>query len=306
MPRAYVFTAHGGPEVERFEEVPSRAPADGELLVEVRAAGVNPVDWKIRSGFVPGGGTPAPLPTVFGNEVAGVVTAVGPGVREFAVGDAVFGNPLTGGYTSSTLLPVALAARKPAELSFTDAAALPVAAATAYDAVRELDLPQGATVLINGVGGGVGVAAAQLATHFGVRVVGTASAAKQGFVTSLGVLHVASGPDIAERVAAAAPGRIDAILDMVGGESLEAVAGLLADRSKLITVSDPVTAGRLGGSMVLRVRTGERLEEVAALVVKGALRPMVTEVFPFERAGEALRAVEGGHTRGKIVIEVTG
>jgi NADPH:quinone reductase-like Zn-dependent oxidoreductase len=305
MARAYVFTAHGGPEVERFQEWPAPDPGDGELLVAVRAAGVNPVDWKRRSGFTPPGMTET-LPAVFGNEASGVVVAVGPGVTGFAVGDAVFGNPTTGGYAEYTLLPTAIAAHKPETLSFTDAATLPVAAGTAYDGVRRLALPAGATLLVNGVGGGVGVAAAQIARHFGLRVIGTASAAKKDFVEPLGVHHVGYGPGVADRVAAAAPDGVDAIYDLVGGESLEAVAGLLADRSKLITAADPVTAGRLGGSRVQRARTAEVLTRLAELVTAGALRPLVTRVFPFERAGEALRSVESGHAVGKTVIEVAG
>lgn len=305
MPRAYVYTAHGGPEVERFQEVPSPAPGDGQLLVAVRAAGVNPADWKRRSGLVPAAG-PEEFPTVLGLEVSGVVVAVGTGVEGFSVGDAVLGNPLTGGFAQYTLLSAGFTAPKPDALTFTDAAALPVAAATAFDGVRQLGLPEGATLLINGVGGGVGVAAAQIAGDLGIRVVGTAGAAKKDLVESLGVAYAESGPGVAERVAAAAPRGVDAIFDLVGGEALEAVAGLLEDRSKLVTAGDPVTAGRLGGSMVRRARDRAVLEEVAALAARGRLRPMVTEVFPFERTAEAMRSVERGHTLGKIVVEVSG
>jgi NADPH:quinone reductase-like Zn-dependent oxidoreductase len=305
MARAYVFTAYGGPEVERFEELPVPDPAPGELLVAVRAAGVNPVDWKRRSGFRPAGQGVA-FPAVFGSEASGVVTAVGAGVTGFAVGDAVFGTPATGGYAEYAVLPAGLAARKPPAVSFADAAALPVAAGTAYDALRQLALPAGATVLINGAGGGVGVAAAQLARHAGLDVVGTASAAKRDFLAPLGVRHVEYGPGVADRIAAAAPDGVAGIVDLVGGEALEAVAGTLADRERLVTAADPATAGRLGGAMVVRERSGQVLARLAGLVEQGVLRPLVTGVFPFERAGEALRSVEDGHARGKIVIEVAG
>jgi len=167
-----------------------------------------------------------------------------------------------------------------------------------------LGLPAGATLLITGVGGGVGVAAAQVARHAGVRVVGTASVGKKAFVESLGVVHVESGPGAVDRVGAAAPGGVDAVFDLVGGADLEAVAELLVDRTKLISAGDGGTAARLGGGPVVRARTSAVLEEVARLVVAGVLRPFVTRTVPLGRAGEALRAVESGHAQGKIVIEV--
>lgn len=307
MPKAYAYTRNGGPETEAFIERDRPRPGPGQLLVAVRAAGVNPVDWKLRNGLRrPGAPEPEPeLPAVFGSEVAGVVAELGPGVTGFAVGDAVFGNPVGGGYAQYALLPVPVAAHKPRGLSFTDAAALPVAAATAYDGVRQLELPAGATLLITGVGGGVGVAAAQLARAFGIRVVGTASEGKREFVRALGAVHVSSAGDgLAERVRAAAPDGVDAVFDLVGGEVLEAVAALVHDRTKLITAADPAGVGRLGGSPVRRARTAAVLDEVARLVVSGALDPFVTATFPLERAPEALRAVEDGHARGKTVIEV--
>ncbi|MEU3737314.1 NADP-dependent oxidoreductase [Streptomyces sp. NPDC032198] len=306
MSKAYVFTRFGGPEVETFVDQDPPEPGPGQLLVAVRAAGVNPVDWKLRAGKRRPGSPPAEFPEVLGSEVAGVIEAVGSDVVGFAVGDAVFGNPDTGGYAEYTLLPASLAAHKPAGLSFAEAAALPVAVATAYDGLRQLDLPAGATLLITGVGGGVGVAAAQLARHLGVRVVGTASEGKKAFVESLGAVHVPPGPALADRVRAAAPdGRVDAVFDLVGGEDLVTVASLLPDpRGKLITAAAKETVAELGGAAVARARTSEVLDTVARLAVDGVLRPQVTATYPLERAGEALRAVEGGHTRGKVVIEV--
>ncbi|MFF1449289.1 NADP-dependent oxidoreductase [Streptomyces sp. NPDC058274] len=304
MPKAYVFTQHGGPETEALVERDRPRPGPGQVLVAVRAAGVNPVDWKQRTGYRRPGGPAPELPSVFGNEVSGVVEEAGADVTGFAAGDEVFGNPVAGGYAEYTLLPVTVTAHKPAELSFTDAATLPVAAATAYDGVRQLDLPSGATLLITGAGGGVGVAATQIAHSLGLRVVGVASDGKKDFVESLGAVHVPSGPDLAERVRAAAPDGVDAVFDLVGGEVLEAAATLLTDRSKLITGADRETVARLGGLPVERARTAAVLDEVARLVVDGRLRPFVTGTFPLDRAGEALREVEDGHARGKIVIEV--
>lgn len=304
MPKAYVFTRYGGPEAEALVELDRPTPGPGQVLVAVRAAGVNPVDWKQRTGYGPAGGPARELPAVFGNEVAGVVEEIGADVTGFALGDEVFGNPVAGGYAEYALLPVTVTAHKPAELAYSDAATLPVAAATAYDGVRQLALPSGATLLITGAGGGVGVAATQIARALGVRVVAVASDGKKDFIESLGAVHVPSGPDLAERLRGAAPDGVDAVFDLVGGEVQEAAATLLGDPAKLITGADRQTAARLGGGPVERARTAAVLDEVAKLVVEGKLKPFVTQTFPLDRAGEALRTVEEGHARGKIVIEV--
>jgi NADPH:quinone reductase-like Zn-dependent oxidoreductase len=281
------------------------SPGPGEVLVAVRAAGVNPVDWKLRSGYRRPGDTGSPeFPVVFGSEAAGVVEEVGEGVTGFAVGDAVFGNTVAGGYAAYALLPAAVTAHVPDGLSFTDAAVLSVAAATAYDGIRQLDLPAGATLLVTGAGGGVGVAAVQIARAFGLRVIGTASEGKKDFVEQLGAVHVPSGPGLAERVRAAAPDGVDGVYDLIGGDVLDEAATLLTDRSKLITAGAPAEdVERLGGARVLRARTAAVLDEVARLAVAGDLKPYVTRTFPLEQASEALRTVEDGHTRGKIVIE---
>ncbi|MFJ1898982.1 MULTISPECIES: NADP-dependent oxidoreductase [unclassified Streptomyces] len=305
MPKAYVFTRNGGPEVEALVEQEAPVPGPGELLIAVRAAGVNPVDWKLRTGYTRPGSEPQPFPTVLGSEAAGVVVAVGPDVEGFAPGDEVFGTPVTGGYAEYTLLPVAVTAPKPAGLSFTDAAALPVAAATAYDGLRQLAPAPGSTLLVTGAGGGVGNAAVQLAHHAGVRVVAVAGAAKKDFVESLGAVHVESGASLADRVRAAAPDGVDAVFDLVGGDTLREAASLLADPAALISAADKALAVELGGAAVVRARTSAVLAEVADLVVAGALRTHVTRTYPLSEAGEALRAVESGHARGKTVIEVT-
>ncbi|MEU9975395.1 NADP-dependent oxidoreductase [Streptomyces sp. NPDC051014] len=306
MPKAYVYTRHGGPETEAFADVDRPVPGPGELLVAVRAAGVNPVDWKLRGGFRRPGEGEARFPEVLGSEAAGVVEEVGEGVSGFAVGDAVFGNTSGGAFAQYALLTASVTAHKPAALSFADAATLPVAAATAYDGVRQLDLPEGATLLVTGAGGGVGAAALQIARGWGLRVVGVASEAKKDFVESLGAVHVPSGPGLAERVRAAAPEGVDAVYDLVGGEVLAEAAGLLADRTRLITAgAAPDTVAALGGSRVERARTAAVLDEVAELVVGGELDPFVSRTFPLDEAGLALRAVEDGHARGKIVIEVS-
>jgi NADPH:quinone reductase-like Zn-dependent oxidoreductase len=284
-------------------DVPKPVLGPAELLVAVRAAGVNPADWKLRTGFMREV-FPLELPAVFGYEVAGVVKAVGPDVEGFTVGDEVFGSVMGGGYAEYAVVAVDNVARKPAEVSFTDAAALPVAAATAFDGLTQLGLAAGHTLLIVGVGGGVGVAAAQIARNWGIRVVGTASAAKREFVETLGVTHVTYGEGVAERVRAAAPDGVDGLFDLVGGDALRAVGGLVADPKRLVTAVDPATAAEFGGHMIERSRGGHVLEAVAGLAASGTLNPFVTAVFAFDQAGEALAAVESGHAQGKIVLQV--
>ncbi|MFF9815403.1 NADP-dependent oxidoreductase [Streptomyces sp. NPDC014006] len=306
MPKAYVFTRYGGPEAEALVDVDRPRPGPGQVLIAVRAAGVNPVDFKLRTGYRrPGESGEREFPAYFGSEVAGVVEETGPGVDGFAAGDEVFGRPVVGGWSQCALLSVDLIARKPAGVTFTDAATLPVAASTAYAGVRQLGLAPGATVLVTGAGGGVGVAAVQIARALGLRTVGVASDGKKDLVESLGAVHVSSGPGWTERARIAAPDGIDGIYDLVGGDVLAEAATLRAASAGLVTAAAPPDdAARLGGSRVARVRDNAVLEAVAELVANGDLDPLVTRTFPLERAGEALRVVEAGHARGKTVIEV--
>lgn len=302
MPQAYGYRTTGGPDVQEFLDLEMPSPMAGELLVEVRAAGVNPVDWKIRSGAY---GAPD-LPAVLGSEVAGVVREVGQDVDGFAVGDEVFGAvaPGSGGFAEFTLTTADVTAPKPVHVSFTDAATLTVAGATAYDGVTQLDLQPGQTLLINGIGGGVGVAAAQFARDLGVNVVGTASPGKQALVEMLGATLIPYGDGVAERIRTILPDGVDAIFDLVGGGAMRAVAEVLSDRSRLITASDPGTADELGGHMMTRNRGRRVLDLVAAMVADGKLDPHVEDVVPLDHAADALAAVEAGHAKGKVVVQV--
>jgi NADPH:quinone reductase-like Zn-dependent oxidoreductase len=306
MVRAFGYSSNGGPDVQEFLDVEMPSPLAGELLVEVRTAGVNPVDWKIRSGMY-GGAKPSDLPAVLGSEVSGVVREVGKDVDGFAVNDEVFGSvaPGSGGYAEYTLVTAIAAAHKPPQVSFNDAATLSVAAATAYDGVTQLGLKEGQTLLINGVSGGVGVAAAQIARDANINVVGTASEDKRELVESLGATLVPYGSGVAERVRQLLPDGVDAIFDLAGGDGLRAVVDLLADRGKLISAGDPDTVNELGGHMIERDRTHRVLEIVAGLVADGNLDPHVEDVRPLDEAAEAIAAVEVGHAKGKVVIEVS-
>jgi len=305
MVKAFGYSTNGGADVQEFLELDMPSPLAGELLVEVRTAGVNPVDWKIRSGML-GAASPGDLPAVLGSEVSGVVREVGKDVEGFAVNDEVFGSvaPGSGGYTEYTVLPANAAAHKPPQVSFNDAATLPVAAATAYDGVTQLDLKEGQTLLINGVSGGVGVAAAQIARGLNINVIGTASEDKTALVESLGATLVPYGDGVADRIRQLLPD-VDAIFDLAGGAGLRAVAELLTDREKLISASDPDTVTELGGHMIERDRTHRVLEIVGALVADGKLDPHVEDVRPLDEAADAIAAVEVGHAKGKVVIQVS-
>jgi NADPH:quinone reductase-like Zn-dependent oxidoreductase len=299
--RGYGFVEVGGPEQQAFLDVPVPEPGGGELLVRVRAAGVNPGDWRLRNGEYGTVGS-----AVLGREVAGTVVAAGEGVTGFSAGDEVFGGcpGMVGGWAEQALVTASFAAHRPDGVSSQDAAALPVAAGTAYDALDALDLPAGATVLVNGAGGGVGIPTVQLARARGLHVVGTASEAKQDLLTELGATAVVGGHRaVADHVRAAAPHGVDGVFDLVGGEALRAVAPL-TDPARLFSVADKPLVAELGGRDVPRDRSTRVLDALAALVASGDLDPYVRTVFPFARAGEALAQVEDGHTLGKVVITV--
>ena len=305
MPTVFRFTGYGGPETQEFAEVDKPRPGPGEIVVRVMAAGVNPVDHKVRSGRF-ASFQQRPMPSEFGSEISGVVDGIGPGVEGFSVGDEVFGSPAPGhgAFCEYTVTTVDTTAKKPAQLSFTDAAVLPVAAATAYDGVAQLDLSAGQTLLITGIGGGVGVAAAQLARNAGVTVFGTASEAKRLLVESLGATPIPYGDGLGERVRQVLPDGVDAIFDLVGADALPAVAGLVRNPARLISAASPDIAEQFGGGAVRRERSVRVLEEVARLAAEGKLDPHVTEIVPFEQAAAAIAAVESGHPLGKVVLRI--
>ncbi len=295
--RAYGFTVDG----EGFLDVPEPVPGPDELLVRVRAAGVNPGDWKVRDGAY---GTPPPA--VLGRECAGTVVGIGDDVRGFAEGDEVFGgNPgMVGGWAEFAVVTASFAALRPEGVAPESVAVLPVAAGTAFDALTAFDLPPGATLLVNGAGGGVGVAAVQLGVARGLRVVGTASPGKHELIAGFGGVPVAYGDGVADRIRAAAPDGVDAVLDMVGGDALRTVAALVADPSRVRSIADKELARELGGGDVPRDRSTAVLTELAGLVASGELDPHVTDVYPFDEAAAALAAVESGHATGKVAIRI--
>ncbi|MET9627273.1 NADP-dependent oxidoreductase [Lentzea sp. NPDC006480] len=304
MGKALGYKAFGGAEVQEFFERPDPAPGPAEVLVRVAAAGVNPLDHKLRSGHGTALNGHVPFPQVLGMEAAGTVLAVGADVTGLAVGDRVTGFALTGAgtYAETTLLLGESTTRIPDALPDVWAATIPVAGTTALDVLDHLDLPAGASLLVNGIGGGVGIALAQLARDRGLVVTGTASAAKRDLVTATGAIFVDyTDGDVVGRLRALAPDGFAAVADNVGGESLRTVAPLAR---AIVSVGDP-SVTELGGEVVRRRLDRANLERVAELMTAGRLDPHITRTYPLARADEALALVESGHTSGKLVIDLS-
>lgn len=306
MSRALGYRSFGGAEVQEFFERPDPAPGPAEVLIRVAAAGVNPLDHILRSGRVPDMNGHLPFPQVLGMEAAGTVLAVGAEVTGPAVGDRVTGFALTGAgtYAGTTLLLGESTARIPDALPDTWAAAIPIAGTTALDVLDQLDLPAGASLLVNGIGGGVGSAVAQIARDRGLVVVGTGSAAKRDLAIKVGATFVDyTAGDVVESLRAHAPDGFDAVVDTVGGASLREVAPLAAKPDALVSIGD-MSVTELGGEFVRRHLDRGGLERVAELMVTGRLDPNITATYPLARAGEALALVESRHAAGKLVIDM--
>lgn len=299
MSRIYVFTEYGGPEVEELRERPVPDPGPGQLLVEVRAAGVNPSDIKLREGAF---GRTHTLPRTLGFEVSGVVTAVGPEVQGYEVGDTVLGPvaPGEGGFADHALLRAKDAVAKPEDVTFEVAATIPVAGTTAYDLTHQIELEEGQTMLVLGAGGGVGHMAAEIGRVHKFRVIGIASEAKRDIVEATGATWVASGDGAADAVRELAPEGVDLIVDLVGGQPLRDIAALATSPDRIVSAADERTATELGGSG--RANDPQALEKIADVVGYGVINPEIARTFPLDRAGEALAAVAQGHSRGKTVI----
>ncbi|AJF68916.1 NADP-dependent oxidoreductase [Streptomyces vietnamensis] len=305
--RAVVVEQWGGPEKLVEREVERPEPGLNEVLVRVHAAGVNPVDWKTRaSGALIAWG---PLP-VLGWDVSGTVEAVGPGVGNLRPGDEVFGMPLfprqAGGYAEYVVAPARHLAPKPKSLTHVEAAALPLAALTAWQAlVDAADVRPGERVLVHAAAGGVGHFAVQIAKARGAYVIGTASAAKHELLRELGADEVI---DYREAPFEDVVSDVDVVLDGLGGETAERSLKVLRAGGRLITLPGPddVPAAPEGvrAAWVLVEPDHLGLREIAALVESGALRPVVDAVLPLSEAAKAHELGERGRTTGKIVLSV--
>lgn len=300
MPKMLVFTEFGGPETQQLIDREVSTPASSQVAIEVKAAGVNPADHKIRAGQM---GDHWKLPAPMGREAAGIVTAVGDDAEDFAIGDEVHGLVAKGhgAFAQHTVLNAKQTVAKPEELSFAEAAALPVAGATAYDVTHQIELEVGQTMVILGAGGGVGLLAAQIGKVHQFNVIGIASASKRQLVESTGATFVESGDGAVEAVRTIALDGADLVIDLVGGQPLREIAPIAKDPSVIVSTADPSTAEELGGAGVQRTKEG--LEKITDVAQYGLVDLNVVQCFSLDDAQQAIAIVEEGHAAGKVVIE---
>ena len=313
MPSVVLATAYGGPEVLSIADQPVPPPGPGEARIEVRAAGVNPIDWKAYSGMF--GADPARLPIRLGSEAAGVVTATGPDAigpaGPISVGDEVIAYRASGAYAAELVAPAQALVPRPPALDWAQAAGLMLTGVTAWHLLAATGVHEGDTVLIHGASGGVGVMAVQLAAARGARVVATASPQRHGFLRGLGAVPVAYGDGLAERATAAAPDGFDAALDLIGtDEAVDVSLALVPDRDRIATIAAFARAPKAGIKLLggapgadpgTEIRDAARLELVR-LAQDKTLQVFVSQVFPLAEVADAHRAIMTGHATGKIVL----
>jgi NADPH:quinone reductase-like Zn-dependent oxidoreductase len=295
--KAVRFDEHGGPEVLQVAEVEEPHAGPGQIRVAVRAAGINPADYKARSGAFGGN-----LPKVTGLDASGVVDEVGDGVSGTAVGDEVFGQAVGGAAAEFAVLTHWAA--KPASMSFEEAAGLPVAVETALRALRLVGVKAGDTLLVNGAAGGVGSAAVQLARTLGVgTIIGTASESNHDYLRSLGAIPTTYGEGLVERVRALAPDGLDVAFDTAGRGVLPALIELTGDPQKVVTIASFDAAEH--GALLAKSdgdRSWDALALAAELFERGQFALPVERAFAFSDASEAHALSESGHVRGKLVL----
>lgn len=316
MTRAVQFDRYGDVDVLEVREVPRPEPGPGEVLVEVKAAGINPGEAMIRRGFLHDI-WPATFPSGEGSDLAGVIVELGhrgersdgtrSGVTEFAVGDEVLGFSMRrSSHAEYVAVPADQLAAKPAGVSWEVAGSLYVAGSTAYAAVGSVGLKAGETVAIAGAAGGVGSIAVQLAARTGARVLGIAGPANDDWLREHGAIPVNYGDGLADRLRAAAePGRVDAFLDFFGGGYVAlAVDELGVPRERVDTVIDFAAIEQFGvlGVGSAEASTAAVMAELAALVASGELEVPIAKVYPLAEVRAAYRDLEERHTRGKLVL----
>ncbi|GAB2714888.1 NADP-dependent oxidoreductase [Kitasatospora kifunensis] len=303
MPKAVRFNEYGGIEVLRVVEVALPEPAEGQVLVKVKAAGINPGEAKIRTGSLHDR-WPATFPSGQGSDLAGTVTKVGPGVEEFGVGDEVLGfTDLRASHAEYVLTEARELTPKPANLPWQVAGSLFVAGTTAYAAVRSVSLQPGDTVVVSGAAGGVGSLVVQLAKRAGAEVIGIAGPANHDWLAAHGVKPVAYGEGLARQLRESA-GRIDAFIDTYGEGYVKLAVELGVELARIDTIIDFAAAQEYGvkteGSM--QASSAAVVAELAALAAEGALEVPIAAQFPLEEVRAAFEQLEQGHTRGKIVL----
>jgi NADPH:quinone reductase-like Zn-dependent oxidoreductase len=302
--KAVRIHSFGGPEALCFDDVRPPEPAPGEVLVRVHAAGVNPLDWKMREGQF----ETLSLPRTLGGDFSGVVEALGPGVTEFFTGQSVFGNAgSSGAFAELTVAPVGSLAPKPSGMDDIEAAATPLCALTAWQALFELaELQAGQKILIHGGAGGVGMFAAQLALRQGAFVIATGSGRGLSLLGRLGVQQLIDHHHV--RFEDAVKG-IDVVLDLIGGETQDRSWKVLKPGGRLVsTVSTPSPErALLCGVRAMKVQTRVRADElclIGDLIANGEIKVIVEKALPLFRAPEALEMSRRGHVHGKIVLTI--
>lgn len=306
--RAITYSKFGGADVLELTDQPDPHIGPDTLVVRVRAASVNPVDWKIRQGYLTGL-IDTEFPATPGWDVAGVVEQVGLDTPEFEVGDEVYGyvrkDTVQGGtFAELVAAPVRTLARKPASLSFEEASAVPLAGLTAYQLIRRAAVREGQTVLVHAAAGGVGAFGVQLARALGARVIGTASEGNHEFLRGLGAEPVTYGDGLADRVRALAPDGIDVALDFAGGDAVTVSAEVLTDAGTIASIAEPTARTEHGGHYLWVRPSTTDLDALTTLFDAGQLSVELAQVFDLADAADAHRANETGHTRGKVVVRV--
>jgi NADPH:quinone reductase-like Zn-dependent oxidoreductase len=303
--RAIQIHSYGGPEQLKLEEKPRPVPSSGGVLVRVYAAGVNPIDWKIRQGLMKNF-QPVTFPFTPGVELAGVIAEIGPGVRAFEIGQAVLGQVAAGAYAEYVPVSVEALALKPETLSFIEAAAFPVGATTAWRTLFDNgSLTSGQRVLIQGAAGGVGLFAVQLAKWKGAQVIGTASTANLDFVRSLGADTVV---DYTTTPVESVVHDVDLVLDGVGAATLSSSLATLRRGGTLISIAGPPSPEQAQArgvrAMMSRGPASVPLETLTQLIDEGHLKVPAGKIFPLSEVQQAHEYSQNGHGRGRIVLRV--
>ncbi|QMV42745.1 NADP-dependent oxidoreductase [Cohnella cholangitidis] len=301
--KAAAFTSYGPPDVLKLMDFEAPQADAGQVRVQVKAAGVQPADVSVRTGWVPPGATVS-FPQIPGNEFAGVIDQIGEGVGGFAVGDEVLGYRMLNCYAEFVVVSVDQIITKPHGTTWEAAGSLSASGQTAHTALQELRVGKGDTVLIHAAAGGVGSVAVQLARFYGATVIGTASERNHDYLRSLGAIPATYGEGLADRVRSLAPNGVHAALDAAGGDALQASLELVGDKDRIGTIVAFEQAARLGLRVIRSQRSAVRLAQLADLHSRGELQIHIRQTFPLSHAADAHREVEKGHGRGKVVLSI--
>jgi NADPH:quinone reductase-like Zn-dependent oxidoreductase len=305
MSRAVKFDEYGGIDVLEVVEVPRPVPGPGEVLVRVKAAGINPGEAMIRKGVF-AEQWPATFPSGQGSDLAGVVEEVGPEVKNVAIGDEVIG--FVNNRSSQAEFVIVAAGNlvpRPSNVSWEEAGALFVVGTTAYAAVRAVALNPGDTVVVSGAAGGVGSIAVQLARNAGAKVIGLAGKENHKWLTDHGVVPITYGDGVADRIRAVSGGKVDAFIDTFGGGYVDLALKLGVARNRIDTIIDFAAAAKYGVKSEgnYEAATAKVVAQLAALIATGRLEIPIAKVYRLADVREAYRELEQRHTRGKIVLE---